>query len=56
MQDDEGQPTNWANIDPELLYGDQGWCEAETKPSHTCVWALEPACSCPDIPSSACQW
>ena len=27
-QDDEGQPTDWASVDPELLYGPDGWCEA----------------------------
>ena len=34
MQDDEGQPTDWAEVDPELLYGPDGWCEA-AQPTHS---------------------
>ena len=34
MQDDKGQPTDWAEVDPELLYGPDGWCEA-VQPTHS---------------------
>ena len=28
LQDDQGGPA-WGSVDPDLLYGSQGWCEAK---------------------------
>lgn len=35
VQDDEGKPTDWGHVEPELLYGSHGWCEAD-EPLHRC--------------------
>lgn len=40
LQDDEGNPTDWAYVDPELLYGSQGWCEAD-EPKHHCPCVID---------------
>ena len=36
VQDDIGQPTNWGDVDPALLYGLEGWCEAKEAPQKRC--------------------
>lgn len=40
LQDDDGNPTDWAFVDPELLYGSQGWCEAD-EPVHHCACLID---------------
>jgi hypothetical protein len=30
-----GTATHWGDTDPELLFGPEGWCMAES-PKHTC--------------------
>ena len=40
LQDDEGNPTDWAFVDPELLYGPNGWCEAD-EPAHRCTCLID---------------
>ena len=45
MQDDVGNPTNWGNIAPELLYGPEGWCEAK-KPIKACALSCLPGALC----------
>ncbi|KAK9909083.1 hypothetical protein WJX75_006916 [Coccomyxa subellipsoidea] len=39
-KDDEGNPTDWAFVDPELLYGPNGWCEAD-EPAHRCTCLID---------------
>ncbi|KAK9805381.1 hypothetical protein WJX73_008851 [Symbiochloris irregularis] len=38
--DDAGQPVSHGRLDPELLYGPEGWCEAK-KPEHRCPCSIE---------------
>ena len=43
VQDDEGQPTNWGDVDPPLLYGPEGWCEADAPKKRCAFMACCPA-------------
>ena len=56
LQDDEGNPTDWAFVDPELLYGPNGWCEAD-EPAHRCTCLIDgvagPTC---DEPTGASKF
>ncbi len=31
----DGRPTNWGTVEPEDLFGPEGWCNAE-QPRHEC--------------------
>lgn len=43
-KDDDGRPVDHGQLDPELLFGAQGWCEARN-PIHRCrVSHLHQAC------------
>ena len=35
VQGYDGQPSDFGNVDPELLYGEGGWCAADS-PKFTC--------------------
>ncbi|KAK9846205.1 hypothetical protein WJX84_007485 [Apatococcus fuscideae] len=40
LQGDHGESVDYGGIEPELLFGSQGWCEAE-QPAHKCACILD---------------